>query len=158
MVEPRLQHDCGSHLVDDLATLTRIEAGLAHPPFGGHRREPLVVHLHRHPDHASELTGLGLGRSSGRPAGSVERQWQPHHHHLGLLVADQFGDCGVVVAPRRRTMHRGQRRSNGGREVAHRNADALGTEIDAECTNAGNPTLENTAVGGAHAPVATAIA
>ncbi len=72
MIEPGLQHDGGGHLVDDLAALARIEAGLAQPPLGGHRGESLVVHLHRHADHASELTRLGLGRPGGRPARSVE--------------------------------------------------------------------------------------
>ena len=71
-----------------------IEPGFEHAALGRHGREPLVVHLHRHPDNASELTCLGLGSAGRRTPGAVERQREPHDHHLGLLGIGQGAPPG----------------------------------------------------------------
>ena len=65
------------------------------------------------------------------------------------------GDLVVVVSLRFRSVHRRERRGYRSGDVADRDPDALGTEVDAECTNAGNAT-GNTIGGRAHAPAATA--
>jgi hypothetical protein len=82
----------------------------------------------------------------------------PDHDQFRLLVAHQLGDLGVIVAPRRRAVHGGERRGDRAGDVAHRDADALGAEVDPQRPHARRTIHAVVATSCAAAPAASSSA
>ena len=152
MVEPGLQHHGGGDLVDHLAPGLGVEAGLEHAAFGGHRGEPLVVHLHRHADHASQAI-RPRSRQPSPPARACRRATAAARRPRpsASSIAHEPGDLVVVVPLRLRPVHRGERRGDRAGDVADRDPDALRAEVDAERAHArrpGRPATRSRELGG----------
>ena len=104
--------------------------------LGGHGREPFVVHLDRHPHHASQLSA-SVSAAVQRGRAPVERQRQPDDDHLGLLLTDKPGDLGVVVTARGRPVHARSGPTRSCPRGRHGDPDALRPEVDAHRPHTG---------------------
>src|SRR5579875_2367918 len=150
-VEPGLQHDGGGGLVHHRPLAPGRPPRPPQGPAGGHRREPLVVELDRDRKDAPQGRRLLLGGQGSRSPRAVQRQREPHHHHLTPQLLHLAGDHSVVVGLLPAALEHSGRHGQCPVPVAHRHPDTALAQVEAHsphCRVAAPPPEGGTSPGG----------